>query len=183
MKGVETNLKDCWVIEPDVFEDERGFFFEGFNADKFKNITGVDFVPRQLNQSGSIRGVLRGLHFQNAPKAQAKLVSCPQGELLDVAVDLRRDSPTFRQSFTVRLSEENKKQLYIPKGFAHGFVVLSEFAKLMYQVDELYSPEHDSGVAYNDPDLNISWVIPNEEVILSNKDQALKNLSETTINF
>ena len=183
MKGIETNLKDCWVIEPDVFEDERGFFFEGFNADKFKAITGVNFVPKQLNQSGSIKGVLRGLHFQNSPKAQAKLVSCPQGELLDVAVDLRKDSPTYKQSFTVRLSEENKKQLFIPKGFAHGFVVLSEYGKLMYQVDELYSPKHDTGIAYNDPDLNISWVLKPEEIILSNKDQSLKSLAETEINL
>ena len=183
MKGTETSLKDCWIIEPDVFEDERGFFFEGFNAEKFKAITGVDFIPRQLNQSGSIKGVLRGLHFQNAPKAQAKLVSCPQGELLDVAVDIRRKSPTYGQSISVRLSEENKKQLFIPKGFAHGFVVLSDYAKLMYQVDELYSPEHDTGIAYDDPSLNISWVLPKEEIILSNKDQQLKNLSETPINF
>lgn len=183
MKGIETNLKDCWVIEPSVFEDERGFFFEGFNYDKFKALTGTDFTPRQLNQSGSIKGVLRGLHFQNAPKAQAKLVSCPSGELLDVAVDLRKDSPTYMKSFSVRLSEENKKQLFIPKGFAHGFIVLSEYAKLMYQVDEVYSPEHDSGVAYNDPSLNISWVLSEDEIILSKKDQELKNVSETAFNF
>lgn len=183
MKGTETNLKGCWVIEPDVFEDERGFFFEGFNAGKFKSLTGVDFIPRQLNQSGSIKGVLRGLHFQNAPKAQAKLVSCSHGELLDVAVDLRKNSPTFKQTFSVRLSEDNKKQLFIPKGFAHGFIVLSEYAKLMYQVDEVYSPEHDSGIAYNDPELNISWVLSKGEIILSNKDQNLKNISETKIDF
>ena len=183
MKGTETNLKDCWIIEPDVFEDDRGFFFEGFNAEKFKSITGIDFTPRQLNQSGSIKGVLRGLHFQNAPKAQAKLVSCTQGELLDVAVDLRKDSPSYKQSCTVRLSEENKKQLFIPKGFAHGFIVLSEYAKLMYQVDELYSPEHDTGIAYNDPELNISWVLQEDEIILSNKDKNLKRLTETEINL
>jgi len=183
VKGTETNLKGCWVIEPDVFEDERGFFFEGFNAGKFKSLTGVDFIPRQLNQSGSIKGVLRGLHFQNAPKAQAKLVSCSHGELLDVAVDLRKNSPTFKQTFSVRLSEDNKKQLFIPKGFAHGFIVLSEYAKLMYQVDEVYSPEHDSGIAYNDPELNISWVLSKGEIILSNKDQNLKNISETKIDF
>ena len=183
MKGTETKLQDCWVIEPDVYEDERGFFFEGFNADKFKSITGVDFSPKQLNQSGSIRGVLRWLHFQNEPKAQAKLVSCAEGELLDVAVDLRKDSPTYRDSFAVKLSEDNKKQLFLPRGFAHGFVVLSEYAKLMYLVDQVYSPEHDAGIAYNDPDLNISWVLPTDEIILSTKDQHLKNLSETPINF
>lgn len=183
MKATETNLKDCWILEPDVFEDERGFFFEGFNADKFRKATGTDFIPVQLNQSRSVKGVLRGLHFQNLPKAQAKLVSCSEGELLDVAVDLRKDSPTYKESCAVRLSEENKKQLFIPKGFAHGFVVLSDNAKLMYLVDELYSPEHDSGIAYNDPELNISWVLPESEITLSNKDQNLKNLSETETNF
>ena len=183
MKGTQTNLKDCWIIEPDIFEDDRGFFFEGFNAEKFKTLTGTKFVPRQLNQSGSIKGVLRGLHFQNSPKPQAKLVSCTQGELLDVAVDLRRDSPTFKKCCTVRLSEENKKQLFIPRGFAHGFIVLSEYAKLMYQVDEVYSPQHDSGIAYDDPELNISWVLPESEIILSNKDQNLKPLAETEFNF
>lgn len=183
MKGIGTNLKDCWVLEPDVFEDERGFFFEGFNANKFRKITSIDFSPKQLNQSGSGRGVLRGLHFQNAPKAQAKLICCIQGELLDVAVDLREDSPTFKQHFAIRLSEENKKMLFIPKGYAHGFIVLSEYARLMYQVDEVYSSDHDTGIAYNDPELNISWLLPESEIILSSKDQALNTLEDTYIKF
>ncbi|MEM6642735.1 MAG: dTDP-4-dehydrorhamnose 3,5-epimerase [Bacteroidota bacterium] len=183
MKGTETNLKDCWILEPDVFEDERGFFYEGFNSQKFKTITGKDFIPKQLNQSGSVRGVLRGLHFQHPPKAQAKLVSCTQGELMDVAVDLRKNSPTYKKSCVVRLSDENKKQLFIPEGFAHGFIVLSEYARLMYQVNEVYSAEHDAGIAYNDPELNISWVLSEEEITLSGKDQNLKPLVETEINF
>ncbi|MEM6736406.1 MAG: dTDP-4-dehydrorhamnose 3,5-epimerase [Bacteroidota bacterium] len=183
MKGQETALKDCWVLEPDVFEDKRGFFYEGFNAEKFEAITGLNFTPKQLNQSGSVRGVLRGLHFQLQPKAQAKLINCIQGELLDVAVDLRKNSPTFKQHIVVRLSDENKKLLYVPKGFAHGFQVLSDYAKLIYQVDEVYSSAHDSGIAYDDPHLNISWIGTESEIILSNRDRQLKNLSETEINF
>ena len=183
MKAEQTNLKDCWILEPDVFEDERGYFYEGFNADRFKKYTGFDFCVKQINQSRSSKGVLRGLHFQLAPKAQAKLVSCIEGEVLDVAVDLRKDSPTFGESSIVRLSSHNKKHFYIPKGMAHGFLVLSENAKLMYQVDELYSPEHDTGIIYNDPDLNIAWGYPEQEIILSKKDQKLPTLKETEINF
>lgn len=183
MNGTETNLKDCWELEPDVYEDERGFFYEGFNSEGFKGITEIDFLPKQLNQSGSVKGVLRGLHFQNSPKAQAKLVSCIQGELLDVAVDLREDSPTYKKHIAIRLSEKNRKSLFIPKGFAHGFIVLSEYARLMYQVDEVYSSEHDTGIAYNDPELDIDWLLPESEIILSNKDQSLSTLKETYFKF
>lgn len=177
MKAELTPLKDCWVIEPDVFEDGRGYFFEGFNSNKFFDLTGIDFIVKQLNQSKSAKGVLRGLHFQLEPKAQAKLVSCVEGEILDVAVDLRSASPTFRKHFLIRLSEENKKSLFIPKGFAHGFLALSDQAKLMYLVDEVYSSVHDSGIIYNDPELNISWGIEENEILLSNKDRQLKELS------
>jgi len=183
MRGEETKLKGCWILEPDVFEDERGYFYEGFNGGKFHRLTGVDFNVKQLNQSGSIKGVLRGLHFQRTPKFQAKLINCLEGEILDVAVDLRVNSSTFKQYVLVRLSEENKKLFFVPKGFAHGFLVLSDYAKLMYQVDEMYSPEHDTGIAYDDPDLNISWGLPKEEIILSEKDKQLKKLSEIDINF
>lgn len=183
MKGLETNLKGCWVLEPDVYEDERGYFFEGFNSEKFKKITGVDFKVKQLNQSRSVKGVLRGLHFQLEPKAQAKLVTCPEGEILDVAVDLRKSSETFGKHFLIRLSAENKKHLFIPRGFAHGFLVLTEHAKIMYQVDELYSADHDTGIIYNDPDLNISWGVLEDDLILSAKDLQLKTLSESDINF
>lgn len=183
MKASGTNLKDCWILEPDVFEDERGYFYEGFNIQKFKKATGIDFEVKQINQSRSSKGVLRGLHFQTGEKAQAKLVSCLEGELIDVAVDLRPNSETYRQYCIVRLSAHNKKQLYIPKGMAHGFLVLSEHAKLMYQVDELYSKEHDSGIMYNDPDINISWGVPDEEIILSEKDKNLPLLKESKLNF
>ena len=179
MKAEETRLKNCWVLEPDVFEDERGYFYEGFNSQEFKKATGFDFNVKQINQSRSSKGVLRGLHFQTGEKAQAKLVSCLEGELLDVAVDLRSNSPTFGRYATVRLSAHNKKQLYIPKGMAHGFLVLSEHAGLMYLVDELYSKEHDSGIIYSDPELNISWGVPDNEIILSAKDQTLPTFHES----
>jgi len=183
MKAEKTNLEDCWILEPDVFEDERGYFYEGFNTERFKRITGFDFAVKQINQSRSSLGVLRGLHFQKAPRAQAKLVSCVEGEVLDVAVDLREKSPTYGQFSLVRLSAENKKHFYIPKGMAHGFLVLTEHARLMYQVDELYSKDHDTGIIYNDPDLNISWGLPEEQIILSEKDRSLPTLKESNFNF
>ena len=183
MKAEETNLRDCWVLEPDVFEDERGYFYEGFNTQKFKNVTGKDFIVKQINQSRSSKGVLRGLHFQKNEMAQAKLVSCVEGELLDVAVDLRKDSPSFGKYTVIRLSAINKKQLFIPKGMAHGFLVLSDHAKLMYLVDELYSKKHDAGIIYNDPDLNISWGVAEEDIILSEKDQNLPLLKDTNLDF
>lgn len=182
MKAIETNLEGCWIIEPDVFEDERGFFYEGFNAQKFKDTIGLDFIVKQLNQSRSAKGVLRGLHFQSAPKSQAKLITCTEGEVLDVAVDLRADSPTFGQYVMARLSADNMKHFFIPKGMAHGFLVLSDFAKLMYQVDELYSPDHDTGILFSDSDLNISWGMQENEIILSDKDVHLPTLAEYKLN-
>lgn len=183
MKSEETKLKGCWILEPNVFEDERGYFYEGFNAEKFEKATGLTFEVKQINQSRSSKGVLRGLHFQHNPKGQAKLVSCIEGEVLDVAVDLRSGSPTFGEYALVRLSAHNKKHFYIPKGMAHGFLVLTDHAKLMYQVDELYSPEHDSGIFYDDPEVGISWGFPKEDVILSTKDQNLPLLKDAKLNF
>lgn len=183
MRITQTNLKDCFIIESSVFEDERGYFFEGFNQKKLEELSGVRFIPKQLNQSSSSYGVLRGLHFQVPPKAQAKLVSCVEGEVLDVAVDLRKESDSYGSYTAVKLSEENKKSLFIPNGMAHGFLVLSKVAKLMYLVDELYSPEHDSGIAYNDSQLKIEWNIPQENIILSEKDQQLPMLAEIKLNF
>ena len=183
MKAERTNLNDSWILEPDVYEDERGYFYEGFNAQKFKNSTGLSFDVKQINQSRSSKGVLRGLHFQKGEKAQAKLISCIEGEVLDVAVDLRMDSSTFGKYSMVRLSAHNKKHLYIPKGMAHGFLVLTDYAKLMYQTDELYSQEHDGGIMYNDPDIGISWGIPEEEIILSEKDRNLPLLKQTKLDF
>lgn len=183
MKAEKTNLKDCWVIEPDVFEDERGYFYEGYNSANFKKAIGLDFNVQQINQSRSSYGVLRGLHFQTGVKAQAKLVSCIEGEVLDVAVDLRKDSPTYSKFSLVRLSAQNKKHFFIPKGMAHGFLVLTEHAKLMYQVDELYSPEHDTGIIYNDPEINISWGMAEKDIILSEKDRNLPTLKNSEIRF
>lgn len=183
MKAEKTNLKDCWILEPDVYEDERGYFYEGFNIEKFKSATGFDFEVKQINQSRSSKGVLRGLHFQRGEKSQAKLVSCIEGEVLDVAVDLRKASETFGKFSVVRLSAHNKKHFYIPKGMAHGFLVLTDHAKLMYQVDELHSPEHDVGIIYNDPDINVSWGIQEDQIILSEKDKNLPTLKESKLDF
>jgi len=183
MKITNTGLKGCFIVEPTVFGDERGYFFEGFNKVKLKELTDVDFDPKQLNQSSSSYGVLRGLHFQKNPKAQAKLVSCSEGEILDIAVDVRKGSKTYGQYFSVKLSDENKKSLFIPKGMAHGFLVLSKKAKLMYLVDEVYSPKHDTGIIYNDSDLNIPWGLAQDEIILSTKDQNLPTFKEFELNF
>lgn len=183
MKAEKTNLSGCWVIEPDVFEDDRGYFYEGFNSEKFKKNTGVDFNVVQINQSRSSKNVLRGLHFQKGDKAQAKFVSCIEGEVLDVAVDLRKNSPTFGEYALIRLSAQNKKHFYIPKGMAHGFLVLTDYAKLMYQVDELYSREHDTGIIFNDPDINISWGVSEDQVLLSEKDQKLPTLKQSKFDF
>ncbi|MGB1042681.1 MAG: dTDP-4-dehydrorhamnose 3,5-epimerase [Tenacibaculum sp.] len=170
----KTALPDVIIIEPKVFKDERGYFFESFNQAEFdKNIKEVTFV--QDNESKSTKGVLRGLHFQTPPYAQAKLVRCIQGKVLDVAVDVRKNSPTYGKHVAIELSEENKKQLFIPRGFAHGFVVLSETATFAYKVDNIYAPQCDSGIIWNDETLNINWQINEEEVILSSKDEKLSS--------
>lgn len=165
-----TGFDDLYLITPKVFEDQRGYFFESFHHEKFKEATGVncDFV--QDNQSRSTRGVIRGLHFQVPPMAQAKFVRVLQGEVLDVVVDLRKDKPTFGKSYSVLLSAENKKQLFIPRGFAHGIVVLSEQAEFFYKCDNYYSPENERGIIYNDTSLNIDWRIATSERIISEKD-------------
>lgn len=170
----KTNIPEVIIIEPKVFKDERGYFFESFNQAEFdKNIKEVTFV--QDNESKSTKGVLRGLHFQTPPYAQAKLVRCIQGKVLDVAVDVRKNSPTYGKHVAIELSEENKKQLFIPRGFAHGFVVLSETATFAYKVDNIYAPQCDSGIIWNDETLNINWQINEEEVILSSKDEKLSS--------
>lgn len=182
MKFISTEIKDCVIIEPKVFGDHRGYFFESFNQKQFEEHIGkVDFV--QDNESRSSRGVLRGLHFQLPPYNQAKLVRCIEGEVLDVAVDLRKDSPTFKKYVAVRLSADNKRQLFVPRGFAHGFVVLSEAAIFSYKVDNWYAPEHDSGIIWNDPEICVDWHIPISEVLLSDKDKALKPLKDIVSPF
>ncbi len=166
----EQKIKGVWVIEPKVFADSRGYFFEAYKEEEFVAHVGkVNFV--QDNESKSSFGVLRGLHYQKGEFSQAKLVRVIKGEVLDVAVDIRKSSPTFGQHVAVLLSEENKRQLFIPRGFAHGFLVRSEEAIFTYKVDNVYAPQADAGILYNDPDINISWDIDPSKVLLSEKDK------------
>lgn len=178
----KTFIDGVFIIEPKVFGDSRGYFFESYNQKEFEEKVGpITFV--QDNESKSSYGVLRGLHFQKPPFAQAKLVRCAEGEVFDVAVDLRQASPTFGKYVAVNLSGENKKQLFIPRGFAHGFVVLSQNAVIIYKVDNLYAPEYDTGIMWNDPQLNINWGIEEEDIILSTKDTSLPLLRDTDVKF
>ncbi len=169
----KTTLKDCLVLSPKVFYDQRGYFLESFNEKRFKALTGQSINFVQDNQSMSSKGVLRGLHFQIGEHQQAKLVSVTKGSVLDVCVDLRQDSPTFGKNFIIILSEENKKQLFIPKGFAHGFLVLEDDTILNYKCDNYYNKESERGIIYNDPSLNIDWNISETNIILSDKDKLL----------
>ena len=172
MKFVETKISDLIIIEPTVFGDARGYFLESYNQKKFEEVVGkTSFV--QDNESKSSKGVLRGLHFQKPPFAQAKLVRCIEGKVIDVAVDIRKGSPTYGKHVSVELSGENKRQLFVPRGFAHGFSVLSESAVFAYKVDNTYAPAFDSGIKYDDSDLNINWGLTNNEVQLSIKDKSL----------
>lgn len=172
-----TPIKDLVIINPTVFEDSRGYFFEAYNQDtlvaKGKNINFV-----QDNQSFSKRGTLRGLHYQNPPFAQTKLVRVLEGEIVDVAVDIRKNSPTYGQHFAIKLSAENKKQLLIPQGFAHGFSVLSETAVVLYKCDEFYNKVSEGGIRYDDPTLNIDWGIDLKTAIVSDKDIELPNFAD-----
>jgi len=173
MNIIETSLKAAYIIEPKVFDDERGFFYEGYSEKLFEEKTGIDFKVVQLNFSKSSYGVLRGLHFQKEPMAQAKLVSVIAGEVWDVAVDLRKDSPTYGNWHGEILSSDNKKRFFIPKGFAHGFIALKDHTELMYAVDNFYSQENDTGVRFDDPKLNIDWKLSEDKLILSEKDKLL----------
>jgi dTDP-4-dehydrorhamnose 3,5-epimerase len=172
-----TPLKGCLIIKPSIFGDSRGYFFESFNQEKFRALTGIDTHFVQDNQSYSTRGVLRGLHLQKGSSAQSKLVSVAKGEVLDVAVDLRSHSKTYGKQFSIRLSGENNLQLYIPRGFAHGFVVLSDEAIFQYKCDNYYDKAAEGGIYYADPDLGIDWLLPYEQLIVSPKDLELPNLS------
>lgn len=178
MKVEQTPLKDCFLIHDTIYKDERGYFFESFNARSFCTETGVNISFVQDNQSNSVRGVLRGLHFQKGEWAQAKLVRVLKGEVLDVAVDLRRSSPTFGRHYSVVLSETSHTQFYIPKGFAHGFLVLSDTADFFYKCDSFYKKEAECGIIYNDPNLNIDWKLPDDELIISEKDIKLPLLQD-----
>lgn len=178
MKIKETPLKDCYIIEPTVFEDERGYFYEKYNEHKFEELTGMNGHFVQDNISKSSYGVLRGLHLQKGEHAQAKLVSCLEGRVFDVAVDLRKDSPTFGKWFGVELTAENKIQFYVPRGFGHGFSVLSETAVFAYKCDNFYHKETEGGVLWNDTALNIDWRLPESDVILSAKDAVMPTFEE-----
>jgi dTDP-4-dehydrorhamnose 3,5-epimerase len=174
MKFIKTAIPDVYILEPTVFGDHRGYFLESFNLDKFEeNIYPINFL--QDNESKSSKGVLRGLHFQKPPFSQAKLVRCIEGTVIDVAVDLRKGSPTYGKHVAIELSGENKRQLFVPRGFAHGFSVLSENAVFAYKVDNIYAPGSDSGIIYNDKELNINWGLKEEDVQLSSKDKDLKS--------
>ena len=177
----ETKLKGCYIIKPKVFEDERGYFFESFNKQKFQELTdlSVDFV--QDNQSKSNRGVLRGLHFQKGEWAQAKLVRVIKGKVLDVAVDLRKDSSTYGHHFSIELSEKNKILLYIPRGFAHGFAVLEDDTIFSYKCDNYYNKESEDGIMFNDSELQIDWKLEASEVQLSEKDKILPSFKDLNL--
>ncbi len=182
MKITETNIEDLVIIEPKVFGDARGYFMETFQKNTFNsNIIETEFI--QDNESKSSRGVLRGLHFQLPPYQQAKLVRVIEGEVLDVAVDLRKDSKTYGQHYSILLSGENKKQFFVPRGFAHGFVVLSETAIFSYKVDNEYAPTHDSGILWNDETLHIDWKIDTKEIQLSEKDKNLSTFKDLSSPF
>jgi dTDP-4-dehydrorhamnose 3,5-epimerase len=168
----ETGIPDLKVFEPKVWADERGYFFEAYNATTFRE-AGIDAQFVQDNQARSMFGVLRGLHYQVEPFAQAKLVRVMEGEVLDLAVDIRENSPTYGKWYSVRLSAANKRQLFVPRGFAHGYVVLSETAEFFYKCDNFYSKAHEGGIRYDDPTLAIDWEIDLMDVILSEKDAVL----------
>jgi dTDP-4-dehydrorhamnose 3,5-epimerase len=178
----KTFIKDLVIIFPSVFEDTRGYFFEGYNKSKFSDLgIEIDFV--QDNQSFSKRGTLRGLHYQNPSFAQTKLVRVLQGEIMDVAVDLRKDSPTYGNHFGILLSAENKKQLLVPQGFAHGFSVLSQTAVVLYKCDQFYNKQSEGGIRFDDPALDIDWGMDLADAIVSEKDLILPNFANCNSQF
>jgi dTDP-4-dehydrorhamnose 3,5-epimerase len=176
MKFFETKLKGCFVLEPKIIGDERGSFMESFNEKTFANAVGQNVHFVQDNQSFSTKGVLRGLHYQCGEHAQAKLVRVLNGEVLDVAVDLRPNSPTYGQYESVLLTGDNQTQFFVPRGFAHGFLVLSETATFFYKCDNFYNKESEGGLMYNDETINIDWNFPSDKLIISEKDAVLPNL-------
>jgi dTDP-4-dehydrorhamnose 3,5-epimerase len=183
MKLIKTKIEDLYIIKPDLFEDDRGYFFESYNKQKLDDLLGQEYVFVQDNESKSTYGVIRGLHYQLVPHAQAKLVRALQGAVYDVAVDLRKNSPTFGQWTGVELSGENMKQFLIPRGFAHGFSVLTESAVFAYKCDNFYNPKAESGIIWNDDTLNIDWKINAEEAVISEKDAMLLSFENAEMNF
>ena len=182
MPFITTDITGLLVFEPKIFEDSRGYFFESYNEKTFQQ-QGVNIRFIQDNQSSSSYGVIRGLHYQLNPHAQAKLIRVLQGRILDVAVDIRKGSPTYGKHFDIELSAENKKQLLIPKGFAHGFSVLSEKAEVLYKCDAFYHKESEGGIRFDDPILNINWRVPADKAIVSEKDLVLPFLADSQSNF
>ncbi|SNZ01289.1 dTDP-4-dehydrorhamnose 3,5-epimerase [Flagellimonas pacifica] len=174
----KTEIEGCFIIEPKIFEDKRGYFFESYNQEKFELLTNAKPFFVQDNESMSTKGVLRGLHFQKGEHAQAKLVRVLDGEVLDVAVDVRPGSKTFGKVVSTLLSSNNKKQMFIPRGCAHGFVTLSDTAKFSYKCDNFYNAESEGGIIYNDPTFKINWVLDEEELIISEKDKYLPVFKE-----
>lgn len=177
MNFIKTKLEGCFIIEPKVFQDERGYFMESFNEAVFQRNLGYEIHFVQDNQSFSSKGVLRGLHYQTGENAQAKLVRVFDGEVLDVAVDIRPDSPTYGQYEAIILSGENKRQLFIPRGFAHGFLVLSDTATFFYKCDNFYNKESEGGIAFDDKTINIDWQVPLDKLIISEKDKVQPKLA------
>ena len=178
MKIEQTPLKDCFIVHEKVNGDARGYFIETFNQRDFNAASGLDILFVQDNQSKSSKGVLRGLHMQRGASAQAKLVRVIEGAVLDVAVDLRKGSPSFGQHYAIELTADNHKQFFVPAGFAHGFVVLTQTATFLYKVDKFYEPGNEVGIMYNDKDLNINWQLPENEIILSDKDKILGSYAD-----
>jgi dTDP-4-dehydrorhamnose 3,5-epimerase len=174
----KTEIQNLLIFEPRLFEDERGYFYESFSQKEFKEASGIDLPFVQDNHSFSKYGVLRGLHFQKPPFEQAKLIKVIQGEIYDIAVDLRIDSPTFGKWLGFVLSAQNRKQLYIPRGFAHGFVVLSQTAEVLYKCDNFYAPQAEGGIIFNDKDLAIDWLVGEAEIVVSQKDLKLPSFSD-----
>ena len=178
MKIEEAEIPGCFILQDEIFEDARGYFFESFNKETFAKLTGLDIDFVQDNQSYSTKNVLRGLHFQRGDHSQAKLVRVLQGSVLDIAVDLRKDSEHFGKYFGIELSAENRKQLFIPRGFAHGFVVLSESADFLYKCDNYYNKESECGLKFNDTEVAINWKIETEHLIINEKDRNNFSLKE-----
>ncbi|MBF8149010.1 dTDP-4-dehydrorhamnose 3,5-epimerase [Winogradskyella sp. F6397] len=181
MIAKETKLKGCFIIEPQVFEDKRGYFVENYNQKSFKKALGLDVNFVQDNESKSSKGVLRGLHYQTGKFAQAKLVRVIKGSVLDVVVDLRPKSPTFGEHVTIELSEQNKTQFFVPRGFAHGFLVLEDNTIFSYKCDNFYNKESEGGIIFNDEELGIDWKLSAQDLIISDKDKELPKFSKAIL--
>jgi dTDP-4-dehydrorhamnose 3,5-epimerase len=181
MEIEKTNLEGCLVLKPKVFQDKRGYFFESFNQRTFNDITGLNINFIQDNESFSTKGVLRGLHFQIGDKAQAKLVRVIKGEIMDIVVDIRPGSKTYGKYFAIELTASNKKQLFVPRGFAHGYIVLSDTAIFAYKCDNYYDKDSEGGIIFNDPVLNIDWKLDEADLIVSEKDLVLPKLQDLNI--